>query len=140
MTIEERLVHDLSTTEHPGLAVWLLADGRFVNGSHEGHQRDVDHHEIGSYFKKSKKEKGNDPRLYMEKFMRRGNMRWGFSDCGLVLEFMKTPTANQLDTIFTWCLHVQVAVMYGGEWHDLAWFLDYVKRYCRDKGEVYYDL
>lgn len=138
MTIEKRLVHDLGVTTNPEHAVWLLTDGTLVNGSHEGRQRDVDHHEIGSYFKKSKKETGYDPYLYMAKFMRRGNIRWGCSETGLAVEFIKMPTRHQLDVMLELARNMpQSAFKHGPEWHDFDWLMKYIRHYCREPGYVY---
>lgn len=99
MTIEQRLVHDLGTTGCPELAVWLLKDGTWVNGSHEGHQRDVDHHEIGSYFKPSKFAQPGESNLYMRKFMRRGNIRVGCGQGYAFAEMAVPPTRRQAEEL-----------------------------------------
>ena len=92
MTIEQRLLADLGATTIPDFAVWLLKDGTLVNGSHEGYQRDIDHHEIGQYFKHSKYHVPGSSTLYLRKFMRRGNIRISCSDCGLCAEYAVTPS------------------------------------------------
>lgn len=99
MTIEERLLRDQGTTEDPHLAIWLLKDGTLVNGSIEGRQRDVDHHEIGQYFKKSKFQEPGSSLIYIKKFERRGNVRWGCSETGYWAELRATPTQEQFNTI-----------------------------------------
>ncbi len=95
MTIEQRLVKDLGTTDIPELAVWMLKDGTLVNGSYEGHQRDVDHHEIGYYFKPSIHAEPGDSYIYILKFMRRGNIRVGCSESGYYMETRTPPTEGQ---------------------------------------------
>lgn len=99
MTIEQRLVHDLGTTDDPCLAVWLLKDGTWVNGSIEGHQRDVDHHEIGGYFKPSKLASPGSSYLYMVKFMRRGNIRIGCDPDYAYAQMLVPPTRRQIEEI-----------------------------------------
>lgn len=99
MTIEQRLAHDLGTTRDPHLAVWLLRDGTLVNGSVEGHQRDVDHHEIGSYFNRSNRETPGSSAIYVAKFERRGNVRWGCSPYGYWAELSGPPSQQTLDVL-----------------------------------------
>lgn len=139
MKIEERLVCKMGLTNNPIMGLWLLTDGTLINGSFEGHQRDVDHRDIGEYFKKSKEDRTSGS-LYMDKFMRRGNIRWGCSDYGLTIEFHKTPTGEQLDKIFTCGDTRQFAVMFHEQWHDFSWFYNYVQQYCRYKGTVFYEI
>lgn len=130
MKIEDRLVRDLGLTTNPEHAVWLLKDGTLVNGSYEGHQRDVDHHEISSYFKKSKREIGYMPRLYIDKFLRRGNIRWGCSSEALTVEFTKIPTPAQVKTILTYAASIpQTAFCHNNKWRNIAWFVNFIKRY-----------
>lgn len=99
MTVEERLVHDHGLTRIPEFAVWMLSDGTMVNGSKEGYQRDVDHHEIGEYYKKSKFEDIGSSAVYVRKFMNRGNIRISCSENGYCIETRKTPTAAQFKTL-----------------------------------------
>lgn len=99
MTIEQRLVRDYGVTDDPALAVWLLRDGTLVNGSHEGHQRDVDHREINAYFKPSVRARPAEGDLYIAKFERRGNVRWHLNEFGMCLELVGPPSAAQLRVI-----------------------------------------
>lgn len=99
MTIEQRLVRDLGTTNDSRLAVWLLRDGTLVNGSVEGRQRDVDHHEIGSYFTPSVRATPGSSAIYISKFERRGNVRWGCSEYGYCAELLGPPSQAVVDTL-----------------------------------------
>lgn len=96
MTIEEKLIRDRGFTGNPSLADWMLTDGRLTNGSYEGHQRDFDHHDISEYFNQSKYEQLGSGSVYIRKFMRRGNIRMGVSDCAYTFQFEKLPTQAQL--------------------------------------------
>lgn len=99
MTIEQRLLHDCGETDDPMMAVWMLRDGTLVNGSYEGYQRDIDHHEIGAYFKRSKFEDPGSNYLYILKFMRRGNIRMSGSNCDLCFELVGPPSQAQWTAI-----------------------------------------
>lgn len=68
MTIEQRLIKELGTTDDPVFAVWLLRDGTYVNGTIEGHQRDIDHHEISAFYRPSKRQQPGGWGLYVYKF------------------------------------------------------------------------
>lgn len=128
MTLEQKLIHDCGLTDNPTHGLWLLQDGTLINGSHEGYQRDIDHHEIQQYFKKSKLDTGSDSYLYMQKFMRRGNIRWGCSETGLALEFIKTPTEQQFKTILKYARTMpQSAFKHNGKWQNIDWFLKYAQ-------------
>lgn len=141
MTIEQRLVRDNGTTDGPELAVWLLADGTWVNGSKEGRQRDVDHHEIGQYFKPSKHAEPGSAYLYMLKFMRRGNIRVGCGGGYAFAEMRVPPTeaqARELIRHFAKLSRYGVDCMIerrsgkGDRVHmDVDGFKAYVRRYCR---------
>lgn len=65
MKIKDRLVQRYGLTDNFIFSVWMLRDGRLVNGSYEGHQRDVDHHEIEDFFKPSKLESPGSSYIYM---------------------------------------------------------------------------
>ena len=112
MTIEEKLVHDYGLTDDPMLAVWMLKDGRLVNGSYEGHQRDVDHREVSQYFKQSKFEDPGSALIYVRKFMNRGNIRYGCSSSGFCIEYSKAPEQEQFEAI---CRHMRMAEQHGIE-------------------------
>ena len=95
MTIEQRLVKDYGLTDNPIFAVWMLRDGTYVNGSIEGFQRDIDHHEINVYYKQPKDQSVFDSR-YVYKFMRHGNIRVGCSDYGWCYELAVMPSKEQV--------------------------------------------
>lgn len=106
MKLEDRLVQKYGLTDDPILALWILRDGRVVNGSHEGKQRDIDHRDIGELFKPSvfeQRAKKTGPygsgTVYMDKFMRRGNIRCGGSECGFCAEIMGKPSVPALQTM-----------------------------------------
>ena len=99
MTIEQKLVSKLGLTSNFQLAVWMLTDGKLVNGSYEGFQRDVDHHEISEFFKPSKRQSPGSSYIYIKKFMNRGNIRMGCSSCGYCVEFTRIPTQAEFNTL-----------------------------------------
>lgn len=96
MTIEQRLLKDYGTTEIPEFATWMLRDGTMINGSIEGHQRDIDHRCIGEYFKRSKFEDPGSAGIYMKKFMNRGNIRLCCDQFGYNIELRRVPSMDQL--------------------------------------------
>ena len=100
MTIEQRLIKDYGTTDGPALAVWMLRDGTYINGTIEGFQRDVDHHEISQYFKRSKHIAPGSYTGYVYKFMRRGNIRIGCSDSGWCFEMATVPLRKQANELY----------------------------------------
>lgn len=99
MKIEDRLVQQYGLTDNFIFSVWMLRDGRLINGSYEGHQRDVDHHKIENFFKPSKLESPGSSYIYIKKFMNRGNIRMGCSACGHFIEFTKPPSQKQLNKL-----------------------------------------
>lgn len=99
MTIEQKLKWDYGTTDDARLCQWMLADGTMINGSVEGHQRDVDHHEINQYYKTGIRETYDNGGLYIIKFMRRGNIRVSCSYSGFCFDMIGPPTQAQLDTM-----------------------------------------
>ena len=115
MTIEQRLVKDLGTTTDPTLAVWMLRDGTYVNGSYEGHQRDVDHHEISRYYRRSKRHIPGSYGIYVYKFMARGNIRVGCSDSGWCYELGCVPSREQADQLYK-------AIINARKWETEAYF------------------
>lgn len=135
MTIEQRVLKEYGTTWNPVLAVWMLRDGTYVNGSIEGFRRDRDHHEINAFFKSSKRQTPGSNGIYVTKFMNRGNIRVGCSEAGYCFEFTKTPSQEQLDRICEEIrngLEVCVArpVKRRTEWQTGWRFLEYVARYA----------
>ncbi len=148
MTIEEKLVRDCGLTEDPCMGVWLLRDGRLVNGSHEGFQRDIDHHEIGQYFKRSKFEEPGTNGIYMLKFMRRGNIRWGCSEFGYCVEHVGPPSHEQFLRIRKHMLDAMDAGIDTGVGRRVApgrtvympyleWLRKYVRPYTRLCNGIY---
>lgn len=99
MTIEQRLIAKCGLTNDFYLSLWMLKNGQLVNGSYEGHQRDIDHHEIGEFFKPSKRQTPGSSYIYIRKFMNRGNIRMGCSPCGCCVEFTKIPTQEQFNML-----------------------------------------
>ena len=108
ITIEEKLVRQYGVTDMPELCVWMLRDGTMVNGSYEGHQRDIDHRCISEYFKRSKFEDPGSALIYVKKFMRRGNIRYGCSDFGYCIELTQPPSSEQFAKIQK---HMRYAIM-----------------------------
>lgn len=94
MTIEDRAVKEWGCTEQPRYAIWILADGSMVNGCMGGYVRDVDHSEIGQFFRTSKFHDPGSNYLYIKKFVRRGNVRTSCEgEC--YFQFARTPTKAQ---------------------------------------------
>lgn len=137
-SIEEKLVQDLGTTDDIALAVWMLKDGTLVNGSREGRQRDLDHRHIGDYA--SEYLGGLEDEAAMRRFMRRGNVRLGFSEAGPCFEFLVPLTEAQLRMLVPWarwCAHnsrefCAVRHAKGRKICEGAWrFLFYVSKYMK---------
>ena len=97
-------------TNDPELCVWMLRDGTMVNGSYEGRQRDIDHRCISEYFKRSKFEDPGSALIYVKKFMRRGNIRYGCSECGYSIELTSPPSPEQFKRIQA---HMRQAIRRG---------------------------
>lgn len=95
-TLEKRVLEAYGKTDDPRLTVWMLRDGTLVNGSLEGWQRDTDHREIADFYP------GLDEETAMARFMRRGNVRMGFSDCGPCFEFLVPLSEAQLRQLVPW--------------------------------------
>lgn len=98
-SIENRVAQKYGLTDDPIMAVWILRDGRVVNGSHEGRQRDIDHRDISEFFKRSVFETraghgatSNVGSIYIDKFLRRGNIRWSGNELGFIAEIMGKPS------------------------------------------------
>ena len=88
--IENRMLRYYGCCENYSLATWLLADGTLLNGSCEGHQRDVDHAEAGYYFKKAQGKEA------VKKMLRRGNIRvMCQDDSGYLFQVTRKPTSEQ---------------------------------------------
>lgn len=140
MTIEQRLVKKMGTTENSLLAMWMLRDGNYVNGTIWGTQRDIDHVEINRFYKKSKREEPGGYSLYIRKFMNRGNIRVGCSNAGWCFEMTRKPSREQADRLYR---AITDARRQGTEtcfkrnhdsrtkpvWEDEFQFLEYLNRY-----------
>ena len=92
-SIEERAKKYYGTTSIFEFAGYLLEDGQMLNFSYEGNQRDVDHREIGQFFKEAC---GTESLL---KFMRRGNVRVMADGNGYRFEYMNPLTNKQEEVI-----------------------------------------
>lgn len=99
MTIEERLLKAYGKTDNPMLAVWLLRDGTLINGSYSGQVRERDHSEINEFYKPSVRQKDGSSFIYIQKFMRRGNIRVGCSDVAGVMQYAVTPSESQMKVL-----------------------------------------
>lgn len=86
-------------TAVPEFGVWLLRGGILLNGSHEGHQRDVDHAEIKQFYKVPRADWYGNTVKYIRKFMRRGNVRWSVSECGACVDMVGMPDTAQFRVI-----------------------------------------
>ena len=113
MTIEQRLVKELGTTDSPLMAVWLLWDGTYVNGSWG---------------------------LYVYKFMNRGNIRVGCSEAGWCFEMSRKPSRVQADRLYRAIMDARehgTKACFGRQgkphanpiWRDEFGFLEYLNRY-----------
>lgn len=99
MTIEEKALKTWGEASCPEAAIWITRDGTLVNGCMSGYIRDVDHAEIGQFFKTSKYHQPGSAWLYIKKFINRGNVRMCFSSCEAYFELSRTPTRTQLRTM-----------------------------------------
>lgn len=140
MTIEQRLVKELGTTDSPLMAVWLLWDDTYVNGTVEGWQRDIDHHEISKFYKPSKRQTPGSWGLYVYKFMNRGNIRVGCSEAGWCFEMSRKPSRVQADRLYRAIMDARehgTKACFGRQgkphanpiWRDEFGFLEYLNRY-----------
>lgn len=99
-TIEERAIQAWGTTNVPQFCTYLLTNGKMLNGSYEGHQRDIDHREINEFMPLVKKEKYEYSSLpYVYRFMKRGNIRMNCNNESICFEFWKIPTREQWKTL-----------------------------------------
>lgn len=94
--VEARVLDHYGKTDDAALAVWLLKDGTMVNGSFENHQRDLDHRHVRDFYPEL------DEEAAIRRFMRRGNIRMGFSDAGPCFEFLVPPSEEQLRILVPW--------------------------------------
>lgn len=142
MTIEERLLKKYGETREPEFATWMLRDGTMVNGTIEGRQRDIDHREIGEFYKPSKFQEPGSMYCYIEKFMRRGNIRMCCNEFGYNFEMWGVPSERQIAMMRTIdYMAAQAGVERRFEWHtrnssryhprsgSFADFVKYLRRY-----------
>lgn len=94
MTIEQKALREWGPTDDPFRAIWILRDGTLVNGCMGGCVRDVDHAEIGQFFKRSVYEDPGSNWIYIKKFMRRGNVRMSMEGTAY-FELAVPPTRQQ---------------------------------------------
>lgn len=100
MTIEQRAAKAWGITEDPEDAIWILKDGSMINGCAYGTgTRDVDHAEIGQFYKPSKFQDPGSNWIYIKKFIRRGNIRISFSSHVAFFELSSVPTPEQWRTM-----------------------------------------
>ena len=97
-TIEERAKIAWGTTEVPQFAIYMLTDGTMLNGSYEGHQRDIDHREINE-FMPCVGGKSYEGYPYIFRFLNRGNIRMNRNRDGINIQFWHTPTYEQWQTL-----------------------------------------
>lgn len=95
MTIEQKALKAWGETSDPAMAIWILKDGTLVNGCMGGCLRDVDHAEIGQFFKPSKFQDPGSNWIYIRKFIRRGNIRMCLSTHEAFFELSGIPTQPQ---------------------------------------------
>ena len=98
-TIEERAKAEWGTTQVPQFSVYMLTDGEMLNGSFGGFQRDRDHREINEFMPKLNNGKPYEGYPYIQRFMNRGNIRMNCNRENINLQFLKTPTYEQWQTI-----------------------------------------
>lgn len=135
MAVERAVAKEYGVTDDVNLAVWLLRDGTLVNGSLEGNQRDRDHLDIADFYPFHM-----DAADAMARFMRRGNIRMGFSETGPCFEFLVPPSEEQLKILVPWAhwsvrhkadfcsiRHARGNRMYENPWQ----FLYYVSKWMR---------
>lgn len=95
MTIEQRALKTWGEAREPETAIWILRDGTLVNGCMGGFVRDVDHAEIGQFFKPSKFQDPGSNWIYIRKFIRRGNIRMSMDGHEAAFELSRIPTPEQ---------------------------------------------
>lgn len=95
MTIEKRALRLWGEAVSPETAIWILKDGTLVNGCMGGSVRDVDHAEIGQFFRPSKFQDPGSNYIYIKKFIRRGNVRMSMDGHDAFFELAGIPTQAQ---------------------------------------------
>lgn len=151
MTIEQKLKHRYGTCRRPELATWMLRNGDLINGSVEGHQRDIDHREISQFYKHSVREEPGTSTIYVNKFLRRGNIRMICSENAYCCEIAVPPTIEQLKRLHAIMLSSKVNclpnslfgstyvdwITYRGEKRHGCWYdyLHYLSRYGNKYGQ-----
>lgn len=97
-TIEARAMRLWGVTNDPARGIWILRDGRMLDGCQGGYVRDVDHSEIGQFFTRSKFHTPGSNWLYMKKFIKRGNIRMSMEG-EPYFEFAIRPSEDQWRTM-----------------------------------------
>jgi hypothetical protein len=83
-------------TNDPSMAIWIIPDGKMLNGSESGYHRDIDHGSIAQAY---------DTDGYLEKyeailmFERDGGIRFSIVGGDVYVEIGKEPTVDQLMTL-----------------------------------------
>lgn len=95
MTIEQKALKTWGEACGPSQAIWILKNGILINGCMGGYIRDVDHSEIGQFFKRSKYHEPGSNWLYVKKFIRRGNIRMSMEGGTAYFELFGLPTRVQ---------------------------------------------
>lgn len=95
MTIEQKALKLWGPAQGPESAIWILSDGILVNGCMGSGVRDVDHAEIGQFFKPSKFQDPGSNWIYIKKFIRRGNIRMCLGSHEAFFELWLKPTLAQ---------------------------------------------
>lgn len=95
MTIEELALKTWGEAKYPEQAIWILKNGVMINGFQHGTMRDVDHAEIGQFFKTSKYHEPGSNYLYICKFIRRGNIRTSFDGNECFFQLPGVPDKSQ---------------------------------------------
>lgn len=123
----------------------MLKDGTLVNGSYEGFQRDIDHHEINQFYHISKKASPGTGYIYIKKFMNRGNIRVGCSSHGYTFEMRVPPTKQQFKRLVMYANEANnrgIEICFGRHskntpniiWEDYdTWLYNYILKYMRNQ-------
>lgn len=90
-TMEERAKETWGTTSVPQFCTYMLKTGEMLNGSYEGFWRDRDHREINEFMPCILTKQSD----YINRFMKRGNIRMNCNKESICFEFWKTPTRDQ---------------------------------------------
>lgn len=94
MTIEEKALKEWGVATDCLCGLWILKDGTILNGCQSGYVRDVDHGEIGQFFKRSVYQDPGSNWIYVKKFIKRGNIRMSMEGSAY-FELGRVPTQEQ---------------------------------------------